>query len=27
LDIKEKIDRLHMLNRFKIETIPGFRKD
>ena len=27
LDIKEKIDRLHILNRFKIETIPGFRKD
>ena len=27
LEIKEKIDRLHMLNRFKIETIPGFRKD
>ena len=27
LDIKEKIDRLHMLNRFKIETIPVFRKD
>ena len=25
--IKEKIDRLHMLNQFKTETIPGFRKD
>lgn len=27
LEIKEKIDRLHILNKFKIETIPGFRKD
>lgn len=27
LATKEKIDRLHTLNKFKIETIPGFRKD
>jgi len=27
LEIKGKIDRLHILNKFKIETIPGFRKD
>ena len=27
LEKKEKIDRLHILNKFKTETMPGFRKD
>lgn len=27
LEVKEKIDRLHRLNRFKLEAIPGFKKN